>query len=208
MFGRTKTVNAKKIDMQISNQLAFLLKSRCTQCGFTILEIIVSLAIVAILTSIAIPRLHSVSAQHEVETTASQMLEQMDAARVFAQANNQVVKVCPVPPSLLDVPAPDLVTLVKEDCTVVSLMGSNGSASQGNWQAWVWFADTGVNRTVFLRSTQIPPDVVVNSNNGPVRFNESGQAVGLSISIQSNTIHLNKKITLSQSGRARLTTEP
>ena len=54
------------------------------QGGFTALEMTVVLAIIAIMSSLAIPRLQGVSAQRNVDVVASEIAQQMEAARIYA----------------------------------------------------------------------------------------------------------------------------
>ena len=169
------------------------LKRICSvkQGGFTALEMMVVLAIVGIMSSLAIPRLKAISAQRDVDVVASEIAQQMEAAKLYAQSNSVVVRGCPV--------------------AVASLNGINplvclNLGDNANWNAWIWTAPVNGANAIIMRSEVVPAGVNMISNENTISFNRNGIANGsnLTITVTSGQAQTPQKITLAQSGRITL----
>ena len=64
--------------------------------GFTLIEMLLTLAIVAILVSMAIPRYEQFVAQQDVSRVTQQIRDHLQLARAYAQTHQTVVQLCPV----------------------------------------------------------------------------------------------------------------
>ena len=160
------------------------------QGGFTALETMVVLAIVAIMTSLAVPRLQAVSAQRDVDVVASEIAQQMEWARTYAQTHSVAVRGCPI--SAADLKAlPDCLTLGDND----------------NWNAWIWTESVNGVNSVIMRSDVVPASVNMTSTRSNISFNRDGLASGsnLKVTVASNQAQIPQLVTLALSGRVTLT---
>ncbi len=64
--------------------------------GFTLIEMLMTLAIVAILISMAVPRYEQFVAQQDVKRTTQQLRDHLELARTYAQTHQTSVQLCPV----------------------------------------------------------------------------------------------------------------
>ncbi len=141
---------------------------RChaTHSGFTIVELMVVVAIAAVLMAIAVPSFQGVITRNRVETIQSQLASALAQARTEAATRNAVVSVC----------------------------GSNGNqncSTNNSWSAgWIVFVDTDLNGVrgddeqvleVYRQSTDYRLNAVDNSGNvaGFVSYGYSGFQRGL-----------------------------
>ncbi|AXF85667.1 hypothetical protein DTO96_101398 [Ephemeroptericola cinctiostellae] len=165
------------------------------QGGFTALEMTVVLAIVAIMSSLAIPRLQGVSAQRNVDVMASEIAQQMEAARIYAQSHSVVVTGCPVNVA-------DLSGFAPPTC-----LNLNNTA---NWSAWVWMAPVGVDgvNSIIMRSEAAPASVNMVSDRSTITFDRKGIANGsnLTIKVTSAQAQTPQQVVLASSGRITLST--
>ena len=161
------------------------------QGGFTALETMVVLAIVAMMTSLAVPRLQAVSAQRDVDVVASEIAQQMEWARIYSQSYSVVVNACPVNVLNLNDALPNCLALGNND----------------NWSAWVWIAPVNGVNSVIMRSDVVPASVRMTSTRPNVLFNRDGIANGsnLTVTVASNQAQVLQQVTLAPSGRVTLT---
>jgi prepilin-type N-terminal cleavage/methylation domain-containing protein len=140
------------------------------QVGFTLLEMLMVLAIVGVLASIGVPAYQRLSAQFEVNNVARQFAQQAESARVIAQANNVVLAVCPVAAANVNAVAPACLNV------------PNGQP----WPAWFW--QNPATGQVFFRSEPLSPTVAVTWNqvNYP-SFNGAGH---LSNALMNGTLNI------------------
>ena len=161
------------------------------QGGFTALEMTVVLAIIAIMSSLAIPRLQGISAQRNVDVVASEIAQQMEAARIYAQSHSVVVTGCPVAVANLN------------DFALPACLNLNNAA---NWNAWVWFAPVNGVNTIIMRSEVVPAGVSMISNQSTITFNRNGivNAANLTINVTSPQAQTPQQVILASSGRVSL----
>lgn len=161
------------------------------QGGFTALEMTVVLAIIAIMSSLAIPRLQGVSAQRNVDVVASEIAQQMEAARIYAQSHSVVVTGCPVNIADLNAPTPP------------ACLNLNNAA---NWSAWVWFAPVNSVNTIIMRSEVVPAGVSMISDRSTIKFDRNGiaNASNLTINVTSPQAQTPQQVILASSGRVSL----
>ena len=141
------------------------------QRGFSLLELLVVLAIVGVLSSIAVPAYQRLDEQQRVDNVTREFAQQMKSARVLAQARGVVMHACPVAAADVDAANPNCLSL------------SSGSA----WPAWVWRIE-GDSGEVVYRGQILPNTVALRPARVSVVFDEFGRADGLSnqtIQIQS-----------------------
>lgn len=164
------------------------------QQGFTFLEMVVVLAIIAIMTSLAVPRFQDMSAQRQVDAVANEMAQQMEAARVYAQSHSIQVKGCPV-------------TVTDLSLNLLNAYSCLDLKSNNNWLAWVWSVQVNGSDVVILRSQPVPASVIVRSSRSTILFNSQGIANGsnLTLNVTSNQTQLKQKIALALTGRVTLT---
>ena len=169
------------------------LKRICSvkQGGFTALEMMVVLAIVGIMSSLAIPRLKAISAQRDVDVVASEIAQQMEAAKLYAQSNSVVVRGCPVAVADLNSSNPP---------------GCLNLNNNTNWGAWIWTAPVNGVNTIIMRSEAVPASVNMISSGSNISFNRNGIAngVNLTITVTSKQAQTPQQVVLAQSGRITL----
>ena len=163
------------------------------QGGFTALEMTVVLAIIAIMSSLAIPRLQGISAQRNVDVVASEIAQQMEAARIYAQSHSVVVTGCPVAVANLN------------DFALPACLNLNNAA---NWNAWVWFAPVNGVNTIIMRSEVVPAGVsmISDRSTSTIRFDRNGiaSASNLTINVTSPQAQTPQQVILASSGRVSL----
>lgn len=208
--GCNEVASAQSFSMPVTN----LLPTQQSQSGFSLLEILIALTIVGVLSSIAVPKFQALSAERDVEITASEMAQQMEAARVFAQNNGVTVVACRVDKQDMSLSDTDLLTNMP-DCNAVITTAPNSNVVQQNavvWPAWVWFVRRdGVNTSVWQRGPVVPSTVTVESGQRTeIYFNKTGQPIdegnlftNLTVTVRSNINAVSKQITVAQSGRIK-----
>ncbi len=172
------------------NEDGFLEHQTSKICGFTLIEMLLTLAIVAILVSMAVPRYEQFVAQQDVNRVTQQMRDHLQLARTYAQTHQTTVQLCPV------------------DVTKVN--DANPTCSQETiWKAWMVAEvdDKGIVRQVIARSEPILSSIQINSGNRKmIKMNRQGGADGFDatfIVTSTQLTNVDKKLTLASNGRTR-----
>jgi type IV fimbrial biogenesis protein FimT len=125
--------------------------------GFTLVELMVTLTISAILLGIAVPSFKSYITRNAIENLQSRFAAAITAARSEAASRNTVITVC---------------------------SSNNGTSCVANqWKAgWIVFVDSNANAVVDPVSGTIPADEILqafqSANNYPIKFqNEANQVI-------------------------------
>ena len=159
--------------------------------GFTLIEMLLTLAIVAILVSMAIPRYEQFVAQQDVNRVTQQMRDHLQLARTYAQTHQTTVQFCPV--------------------DVAKVNDANPTCSQeATWKAWMVAEvdDKGAVRQVIARSEPILSNIEINSDNRKViKMNRQGGADGLNSTFTITSTQLSdntrREFKLAGNGRIR-----
>ena len=158
--------------------------------GFTLIEMLLTLAIVAILVSMAVPRYEQFVAQQDVNRVTQQIRDHLQLARTYAQTHQTTVQFCPV--------------------DVAKVNDANPTCSQeATWKAWMVAEvdDKGAVRQVIARSEPILSNIEINSDNRKViKMNRQGGADGLNSTFtitSTQLLNINKTLTLAPNGRTR-----
>ena len=128
--------------------------SRRQVAGFTLIELMVTIAVVAILAAIALPSFQSSLRSNRVATTTNEMIASLSLARSEAIRNNGGSAVCP---------------------------SNSGTACAGNWSdGWLVWADANGNSALdagetVLRYSRGNPKLTVNNTGGTVAFDSRGR---------------------------------
>lgn len=151
-----RAIFSKKYKDRYSTHQAFKMR------GFTLIEMLLTLAIIAILVSMAIPRYQQFVAQQDVNRVTQQMRDHLQLARTYAQTHQTTVQLCPV--------------------DVAQANEVNPTCSQETtWKAWMVAEvdDQGVVRQVIARSEPILGDIQISSGNRKIiKVNRQGGADG------------------------------
>lgn len=156
--------------------------------GFTLIEMLLTLAIVAILVSMAIPRYEQFLAQQDVNRVTQQMRDHLQLARNYAQTHQTTVQLCPVNG------VNDAIPTCSQDMT---------------WRAWVVAEvdNKGAVRHVIARSEPILSHIQITSGNRKViKMNRQGGADGLNSTFtiaSTQLLNINRTLTLASNGRTR-----
>lgn len=156
--------------------------------GFTLIEMLLTLAIVAILVSMAIPRYEQFVAQQDVNRVTQQMRDHLQLARNYAQTHQTTVQLCPVNG------VNDAIPTCSQDMT---------------WRAWVVAEvdNKGAVRHVIARSEPILSHIQITSGNRKViKMNRQGGADGLNSTFtiaSTQLLNINRTLTLASNGRTR-----
>lgn len=151
--------------------------------GFTLLELLLVIAVVAILASMAVPNYQRLMARRAVDQATLQLRDHIELARTYAQAHQTKVEICPVTPDQLNAASP----------------ACNGQI-QG-WQAWVVKT---AGRVILARSQPLVDGLTIDSGNRDrFVFNERGGANGYngSVVVQNSTNQISKTISIAADGR-------
>ena len=156
--------------------------------GFTLIEMLLTLAIVAILVSMAIPRYEQFVAQQDVNRVTQQMRDHLQLARNYAQTHQTTVQLCPVNGVNDAIPT---------------------CSQETAWKAWMVAEvdDKGAVRQVIARSEPILSNIEINSDNRKViKMNRQGGADGFDgtfVITSTQLSNVDKKLTLASNGRTR-----
>ena len=156
--------------------------------GFTLIEMLLTLAIVAILVSMAIPRYEQFVAQQDVNRVTQQMRDHLQLARNYAQTHQTTVQLCPVNGVNDAIPT---------------------CSQETAWKAWMVAEvdDKGAVRHVIARSEPILSHIQITSGNRKIiKMNRQGGADGFDgkFTITSTQLlNINKTLTLAPNGRTR-----
>ena len=167
-------------------QLNLHVNPRCNShrsSGFTLLELLLVIAVIAILASMAVPNYQRLMARRAVDQATLQLRDHIELARTYAQAHQIKVEVCPVTLGQLNTASPVC----------------NGQ-SQG-WQAWVVKTAGGV---ILARSQPFADGLTIDSGDRDrFVFNERGGANGYngSVVVQNSTNQISKTISIAADGR-------
>ncbi len=156
--------------------------------GFTLIEMLLTLAIVAILVSMAIPRYEQFVAQQDVNRVTQQMRDHLQLARNYAQTHQTTVQLCPVNG------VNDAIPTCSQDMT---------------WRAWVVAEvdNKGAVRHVIARSEPILSTIQITSGDRKmIKMNRQGGADGLNSTFtiaSTQLLNINRTLTLASNGRTR-----
>src|SRR2546426_627001 len=81
--------------------------------GFTIMELLIVIAIIAAVTAISLPAIKGISQSHTVNSASQQLMDDLALARQYAMNNRSVVHVLFVPPSVTNMTFTVAQTLAK-----------------------------------------------------------------------------------------------
>ena len=147
----------------------------CGSKGFTLLEALVVLALMAALVALAAPSLSGLRQKHQMQSQAEQMLSSLMLARSEALQRQQRVTLC-----------------------VLGLGG--GCATEGSWaQGWLVFVDGPDNavrdstETVLMVHPALPPFLKLQGNatvNRYVSYGPEGRSQSISGGFQAGTLTL------------------
>jgi type IV fimbrial biogenesis protein FimT len=164
--------------------------------GLTLLELVVGLAIVAILLSAGVPNWGAFLAEREQRDRADALLESLAQARSEAIKRGTRVGICPA---------------VGNTCA---------SGSEGWEGGWIAFADTNRNgirdgaETMIARERAAAPGISIHGNRPVadyVSYTSLGQARRIDGALQMGTLTVcrsglpTRKVVLASSGRVRIT---
>ena len=156
--------------------------------GFTLIEMLLTLAIVVILVSMAIPRYEQFVAQQDVNRVTQQMRDHLQLARNYAQTHQTTVQLCPVNGVNDAIPT---------------------CSQETAWKAWMVAEvdDKGAVRQVIARSEPILSSIQINSGNRKmIKMNRQGGADGFDgtfVITSTQLSNVDKKLTLASNGRTR-----
>ena len=155
--------------------------------GFTLLEMILVDAMLAILASVAIPSYQQIMSKKAVERATLQLRDHMELARVYGQTHQTQVVVCPVAENQLN-----------QDAHEPACMGL-----VTNWPAWVVKTQDG---QVLVSSLYLPQGVTIDSGGrDKFVFNERGGANGDNGTVNIRGLnHSAQTITIASDGRIQL----
>lgn len=76
------------------NRFIVRLRARCRACGFTLVELMVTIAIAAVLAMIAVPSFRNLILSNRLSTTANAMVDALNTARMDAIKLNATTQFC------------------------------------------------------------------------------------------------------------------
>lgn len=140
---------------------------RIRQAGVTLIELLVTIAVAAILLSIAVPSFQSLMNASRVSNPANELLATMQLARMEAFRRGERTVVC----------RSDNAETASPSC----------NASSGNWGGWVAFVDVNANGvrdgseevlrgTAVVAPTVVVPSAAISSASNNVVFRPDGLA--------------------------------
>ena len=152
--------------------------------GFTLIEVLVAIAIVAIMAAVGVPSFRQFMLEQQAESQREAMLNSLSTARVSARRYSLPVNVCP---------------------------SSNGTVCGNDWsQGWLVYLDSNrdgslSNGEEVLSAHQYQGDIQVLASNRTLTFRPNGVATAATVQICSNEIaSLNRGITVNPIGAIEL----
>ncbi len=158
--------------------------------GFTLIEMLMVLAIVAILMSMAVPRYEQFVAQQDVKRTTQQLRDHLELARTYAQTHQTSVQLCPVVAANINETIPT--------CGAVDA-----------WGAWMVAAvdKRGVVNQVLARSEPILSRIQITSGQrGFIKLNAQGGADGSNDTLTITSTQqpsIDRHLTVAPNGRTK-----
>ena len=169
-----------------------LSKVPAPQRGFSLLELIISIAVLASLTSLAIPSFAAMLARNKVITQTNAVFEALYIARSHAISKQKNVHVCPIQ--------------IDDNTRCGDNLGYNANWSGG----WLIFADNNRNANLdksdeILQIVEMPKSInIVFNQRGRLRFFPDGSARSAGFYMCDKAQSNYKHIYLLHSGRARV----
>ncbi|MFK8028305.1 MAG: GspH/FimT family pseudopilin [Gammaproteobacteria bacterium] len=169
-----------------------LLKKYKHLAGFTIIELMLTIAVAAVMLSVGVPSFQSLMERNQLTSGINQFISSMSLARSEAIKRNQRVSICP---------------------------SSDGEACVGNQyeNGWIIFVDRNANGTrqiateeLIWVSDSLPANMTLRGDgccSGSVPYLASGQISGIAGNIhlcKENDANKSRKIAINTFGRARL----
>ena len=181
----------------VQNEPSSVFKHR----GFSVLEMLVVLAVIGILATMVGARYQTFTVQREVDTVARELAQSIEFARATAQSHGREVAICPV---------------TREQLNAADLNACPSLTANASWQGWVVIErDTG---QVLMRSETVPATVLVcmavdtkgnkcnSTADNPTRvMTTMGRSLTLGYTVRVAAEQVQnvqaKKVTLSDTGR-------
>jgi prepilin-type N-terminal cleavage/methylation domain-containing protein len=148
---------------------------RLSDNGLTLMELMITVAIVAAISAIAVPASHQWIHNAEYRATARSIVNVLREARSRAIAGNLEHKV-------------EFETLNRR----YRVIRGNRASNSADWS------------TVVCDWTAFPEGVHVTSNVGAIHINTNGTANGGTISIQDNEMRIRFEVRVARTGRIRI----
>lgn len=146
--------------------------------GFTLLELLLVFAVMAILVSMAIPNYEHWVAQQSVDKAGIQLRDHIEFARSYSQTHRVKVEVCPVESSDMSMSSPI--------CS---------DTSDSTWSAWI--VRLPDSNQILARSEYIPDGIYISSGDrNSFVFNERGGANGDNGTLTVESPQANKRVKL------------
>ncbi|MCL7714196.1 GspH/FimT family pseudopilin [Stenotrophomonas mori] len=131
-----------------ASQPAF--KPASAEQGFTLVELMVTIAVLAIIASIAVPSMRSLIAANRISATATELVTGVQLARSEATRRNAQVTLCPS-------------------------VDGQACANQTDWSRWIVTGrDNSSGEVEVLRAFSVPAGMQVDGPVGGIRFRASG----------------------------------
>ena len=163
---------------------------RTRTSGFTLVELMVTIAIVAILAAIAFPNFESTMRSNRVATTTNELISSLSLARSEAIRNPTGAAMCP-----------------SANGTSCDATGAWGNG----WVVWVDLNNNGAINTGerVVRYVQAKNRIAVGGEPSPIQFDNRGRVVGgaRTLSVEPDECpsdaDLKRNLTVSATGQAR-----